>query len=96
MQNETLKRINVLLKSFNSTFNIKAEVLQEKDELVADVPKIKSLKNDGSDFINTFHETFNSIVQNISEEHEVIYNEDRGLVIAKKVVKTDYVIEEFQ
>lgn len=95
MQTETLKRINFLLKSFNNTFDIEANLVEEGNELIAYGLKISTLKNDGSDFINTFHETFNSIVQNLSDEHEVIYNEEKGLVIARKVVKTDFVIEDF-
>lgn len=93
--NETLKRINLLLKSFNDTFEVEAEITQEGDEIVASKLRIKNLKNDGHDFINVFYNTFNSIVQGLSDDHEVIYNEERGIVIAKRVIKTDYIIDDF-
>jgi hypothetical protein len=96
MSEETLKRINALLKTFNGTFDIEADLVKENGETVAAGLKIKNVKNDGKQFIGVLHETFNSIVQSLSSEHEVIYNEDKGLVIAKKVVVTDYVIEDFE
>lgn len=94
MQSETLKKINELLKSFNDTFKVDANIVEEDHELVIDGLKITGLKNDGSNFVTSFHETFNTIVKSLSDEHEVIYNEDKGLVIAKKVVKTEFLIED--
>lgn len=94
-ENETLKKINDLLKSFNTTFDIKANLSVENGEVVADGLIIESLKNNGVEFVGSLHDTFNTIVQSISSEHEVIYDETKGLVIAKKIVKTDFVIEEF-
>ncbi|MNJ90443.1 hypothetical protein D3C87_80400 [compost metagenome] len=96
MQKETLQVINNLLKSFNNTFEIDANLTQEDNEIIANSLKIKSLKDDGSNFINEFHETFNTLVNSLSEKHEVIYNEQYGLVIAKtvKVTKTEFIIED--
>lgn len=96
MSNETLKRINSLLKTFNNTFDIEANLVQEKDEMVADGLKIKGVKSDGSQFVDNFHNTFNSIVQSISTEHEVIYHDEKGLVIARKLIKTEYVIDDIE
>lgn len=93
--NETLQKINSLLKAFNETFDVKANLTKEGDEMVAVGLKIESLKNDGIQFVGTLHDTFNAIVQTISNDHEVIYDEEKGLAIARKVVKTDYVIEDF-
>ncbi|AEO93654.1 gp395 [Bacillus phage G] len=92
--NETIKKINSLLKVFNDTFEIEAKLVEEGGEQVAAGVKINGLKNDGTHFINDFHSTFNSIVQSLSDEHEVIYHEEKGLAVARKVVKTEYVIEE--
>ena len=94
MSKETLKKINSLLKNFNSTFELKANLIEEDGEKIVDGLIIDGLKGDGSGFINELHETFNTIVQSLSKDHEVIYNEDKGLVIAKKVVVTEYVIDD--
>lgn len=94
MTNETLKRINNLLKMFNNTFDIDANLVQDGDETIAAGLKIKNVKDDGSEFITSFHDTFNSIVQSMSDEHEVIYDEEHGLVVARKVIKTAYVIDD--
>lgn len=96
MSNETLKRINDLLKVFNKTFETEANLVQEGDEMVAYGVKIKNLKNDGIEFIDAFHQTFNSIVRSISDEHEVIYDDEKGLVIARKIIKTEYVIDDIE
>ncbi|MNN11069.1 hypothetical protein D3C81_1240100 [compost metagenome] len=95
LSNETLKRINEFLKAFNKTFEIEANIITDNEELIADGLKIKGLKGNGSDFVNITYDTFNSIVKSISEDHELIYDEKIGLAIAKKIVKTNYEIEEF-
>jgi hypothetical protein len=96
---ETIKKIGDLLKSFNSTFDLEAHIDEDDDELVASGLKIKKLKSNGYEFVGDLYETFNAIIKSVSEEHELIYDETRGLVIAKKIVrqvtKTDFVIEEF-
>lgn len=96
MQQETLQVIKNLLKSFNNTFEIDPKLIQEDGELIASSLKIKSLKNDGSDFVNEFHETFNTLIKSLSDKHEVIYNEQHGLVVAKtvEVTKTEFIIED--
>lgn len=96
MQNETLKKINGLLKMFNGTFEIEANLVKEGDETIAAGLKIEGLKNDGSSFISEFYETFNSIVQSISTEHEVIFDDEKGLVIARKVIETKYIIDDLE
>lgn len=97
MNDDTLKTINNLLKSFNNTFEVSANIVSENDEQVADGLKIVGLKSDAdqTQFVSLMHDIFNTIIRSISEEHELIYDEDHGLVIAKKIVKTDYKIEDF-
>lgn len=89
---ETIKKINDLLKKFNNTFEISPIIAEGNDEQIADGLKIDKLKNDGSEFVNELFDVFDLIVKSVSDEHEVIYNEEKGLVIAKKVV--NYVIED--
>lgn len=91
MQNETLKMVAELLNSFNKTFDLEAKAINGEEES-AEIT-IKNMKNDGSELVKTLYDTFNAIVEVTSEEHEVMYIEGKGLVVAKKVVK--YVVEEF-
>lgn len=89
---ETIKRINELLKYFNSTFDISPTI--ENDEVTG--LKINSLKNDGSEFTNNFFNLFGEIIKQDSN-FELIYDETRGLSIVKKVVKqVEQVDYEFQ
>jgi hypothetical protein len=96
---ETIKKINKLLKKFNDTFDLEANIMKDDDEFVASGLKIKNLKNNGTEFIGEMYDIFSTIIETLSDEHELIYDEFKGIVIAKKVVKqvvqTDYVIEDF-
>ena len=91
---ETLVKVNELLKKFNSTFKIGAQVINEGGEEVANGLKIEAVKNEGTEFVNELFEVLNTIVSSVSNEHELVYNNDRGLVIARKVVTVDYIIED--
>ncbi len=97
---ETIKKISNLLKKFNETFDLEAHIEKDESELVASGLIIKSMKNNGYDFVGELYEMFNTIIDSISEEHELIYDEEKGIVIAKKVIRqvvqTDYVIEDFE
>lgn len=97
MVNETLKTINDFLKAFNSTFEVEAKIVYDGDEKIADGLKISGFKpgSDPTQFIASMYDIFNTIVSSMSEDHELIYDEKIGLVIARKIVKTDYKIEEF-
>lgn len=90
MQNETLKMVAEFLSNFNNTFDLEAK---NSDEDSAEIT-IKSIKSDGSELIKTLYDTFNAIVEVISDEHEVMYIEGKGLVITKKVI--NYVVEDFK
>ncbi len=98
-QIETIKKISNLLKKFNETFDLEAVIINEDGEMVASGLKIKSIKNDGNEFIGEMYHMFGAIVGSISQEHELIYDEEKGIVVAKKVTKqviqTDYLIEDF-
>jgi hypothetical protein len=97
---ETIKKINDLLKKFNETFDLEAHIEKDNNELVASGLKIKNIKNNGYDFVGELYDMFNTIVDSISNEHELIYDEEKGIVIAKKVIRqvvqTDYIIEDFE
>lgn len=92
--NETLQKINNLLKNFNKTFEISANEMEENGVPIACGLKIDNIKDDGSNFVNEMFETFNAIVKAVSDEHEIVYNQEKGLVVAKKIIKVDYIIEE--
>ena len=91
---ETLIKVNELLKKFNVTFKIGSHVINEGGEEVANGLKIEAVKNEGTEFVNELFEVLNTIVSSVSNEHELVYNNDRGLVIARKVVTVDYIIED--
>lgn len=93
--NETIKRINDLLKKFNATFTISANIVEDVEgEATANGLKIDALKNDGTLFMGEMFDMFAAIIQTVSDEHELVYDVERGLVIAKKQVTVSYVIEE--
>lgn len=92
---ETLKRIHELLKKFNGTFQVSANITQnEMGEDIANGLKIDGLKSDGSEFMDEMFDMFAAIIQNVSDEHELVYDVDKGLVIAKKQVTVSYVFED--
>lgn len=92
MSNEAIKRVADLLKAFNDTFKLGARVLEDGEDASVSLT-IQGQKNNGAEFINLLHETFDNIVKVSSKDHEVIYHEDKGLIVAKKVVKKVEVIE---
>ena len=90
--NESTKKINNMIKSFNETFNISINTNDNGEE--GNCLKITDLKNDGSDFVNQLFDIFGTIISASDSNYELIYNKEKGLAIAKKVVKVDYIIEE--
>jgi hypothetical protein len=80
--NETLKKLQVLIKLFNDTFELEPAV---EGELV-NALKLKSLKNDGEQFMDELFDVFSNIVKSCSNEYELIYTAEKGLAIAKKIV----------
>ena len=91
--NPTLKKVQLLVKQFNSTFNIEANI--EKNETGEEVTsglKIKELKNDGSEFLDEIFDTLANMVRIASKDHELVYDKKKGFAIAKKTIS--YVIED--
>ena len=69
---ELLIKMNEIVKSLNETFEIDPVIVEDGDEEIVSGLKIKSLKNDGKDFIEN------------SSEYELAYKQEEGLVIVKK------------
>jgi hypothetical protein len=92
---ETLNKINEVLKKFNSTFEIStAGISEENGEEITGALKITNLKNDGSEFVAELFNIFDAIAQSVSDDYELVYNEERGLVLGKKVVTVNYVFDD--
>jgi len=102
MSNDTFKKVNEILKAFNDTFEIEANIVQDGKDVFVEGFKIIDIKKDcdSTAFVNTFYDIFGNIISSISDEHEIIYDKEKGLVIAKKITKqivqTKYKIEEFE
>ena len=89
--NELLLKISQIVKKFNNTFEISA--ITEDNNETSDI-KIIKLKNNGIEFNAEFFNFFNDIIKQVDENYELIYNEEKGLAIAKKVIKVEYDILE--
>lgn len=90
--NEPLKKIQSLLKKFNTTFTIEANIITQDGEEVTNGLRIKSLNNDGVDFMDDIFDTFSKIVHSASDQHELVYDEQKGLALARK--RITYEIED--
>lgn len=84
---DALLKINSLLKSFNATFKLKIE---ESEGNEVNSLSIQELSGDGIDFINELTDLFDKVIKDITNEYELIYNEEQGLILAKKVASIDY------
>lgn len=84
---DALLKINSLLKSFNNTFKIKIE---ESEGNEVNSLSIEQIKSDGIDFINELTDLFDKVIKDITNDYELIYNEEQGLILAKKVASIDY------
>ncbi len=87
--NEALQKINSILNSFNQTFKLKIE---ESDDNEVNSLSIEETIGDGKDFINELTDLFNQVVKNTTDKYELIYNEDKGIVLAEKIASVDYKI----
>ena len=88
--NESTKKINEMIKSFNDTFDISPNINGEEVNQL----KIDSLKNDGSEFVGLLFDIFGQIIESSDSEYELIYLKEKGLAIGKKVIKTEYIFED--
>ena len=83
---EMIKRINQLLSAFNNTFDLEANIEQEDNQQVVTGLKINSIKNDGTEFINEVFDMFGQLISSTGE-YELLYNNEKGLIIGKEVIK---------
>lgn len=90
---EMIKKISGLLVEFNKTFKLEANIIDENGEKIAVGLKIKETKNDGSEFVDEMFDMFCQII-NSTNEYELVFDEQKGLGIAKKVVKVEYILNE--
>lgn len=84
-----LKKINSLLNSFNDTFKLKIE--ESTDDEVNGF-SIEETIGDGKEFINEMVDLFEKVISNSTDEYELIFSEEKGLVLAKKVPSINYEI----
>ena len=80
---ELLIKMNEIVKSLNKTFEIDPVIVEDGDEEIVSGLKIKSLKNDGKDFIENLFDLISAVIEN-SSEYELAYKQEEGLVIVKK------------
>ena len=90
--NELITKINSLLNEFNKSFNIEANIVKDNGEDVAVGLKITELKGDGSEFVSQMFDMFSQIISS-NDEYELVYDEIKGIAIAKKVTTIEYVYE---
>ena len=90
-----LQKINDLLKQFNETFTLESKIeTDESGEEIVTALKIGELQTDGETFIKEIMDLFSQIISSVDDSYSLIYDENRGLAIAKKKVITTYEIEE--
>lgn len=94
LKESALRKVNTLIKQFNATFTIEANITTDENtgEQITNGLRIKELKNDGTEFVDEIFDTLASMVHIASDEHELVYDKDRGFAIAKK--RISYVIED--
>lgn len=83
---EMIKRINQLLSAFNKTFDLEANIEEENGQQVVTGLRINGIKNDGTEFINEIFDMFGQLISSTGE-YELLYNDEKGLIIGKEVVK---------
>ena len=80
-------KVKKLIQEFNNTFEIEPVIItNEEGEEVTDDFKIKSLKNDGSVFLDEIFDTLLNMVHITSDEHELVYDVNKGFALAKKKI----------
>ena len=87
--NDALKKIDNILINFNKTFKLKID--ESTDDTINGF-SIEETIGDGKEFINEIVDLFNKVIQNSTDEYDLIYTEDNGLVLAKKIQTIDYKI----
>lgn len=82
---ELEKKINDVLDSINSTFDVVVSDSDDSnDEKIVTKISLENMKNDGSDFVEKFCSLFGPLIEQVSEgKSELVYQEDTGLIIKK-------------
>jgi hypothetical protein len=79
---ELENKLNDVLKEMNKTFQIEIDESESiNDENIATKLVIKNMTNDGSEFIEKFCSLFGPLITMVTENKELVYQEDTGLVI---------------
>ena len=79
---ELENKLNDVLKEMNKTFQIEIDQSESiNDENIATKLVIKNMTNDGSEFIEKFCSLFGPLITMVTENKELVYQEDTGLVI---------------
>lgn len=87
--NEALLKIQSILNSFNQTFKLKIE---ESENNEVNSLSIEETIGDGKDFINELTDLFDQVVKSTTDKYELVYNEEKGIVLAEKIASVDYKI----
>lgn len=85
--NDSLKKINSIIMNFNNTFKLKIE---ESTDNEINSLSIEETIGDGKEFINEMVDLFDKVIKNSTDEYELIFNEEKGLVLAKKIMSVNY------
>lgn len=85
--NDSLKKINSIIMNFNNTFKLKIE---ESTDNEINSLSIEEIIGDGKEFINEMVDLFDKVIKNSTDEYELIFNEEKGLVLAKKIMSVNY------
>ena len=92
IKNSAFKKVKRLIDEFNNTFEIEPIIIiNEEGEKVTDDFKIKSLKNDGSVFLDEIFDTLLNMVHITSDEHELVYDVNKGFALAKKKISYEII-----
>lgn len=78
-------KIQAVLDSLNSTFDVAIEDSQDVDsQKIITKIVLKNLNNDGSDFVESFCSLFGPFIESVSNgEKELVFEENKGLTIKK-------------
>ena len=85
--NDSLKKINSIIMNFNNTFKLKIE---ESTDNEINSLSIEETIGDGKEFINEMVDLFDKVIKNSTDEYELIFNAEKGLVLAKKIMSVNY------
>ena len=93
IKNAAFKKVQKLIQEFNNTFEIKATIIKDPNtgEEITDKLQILKLKNDGSIFLDEIFDTLLNMVHITSDEHELVYDMEKGFALAKKKISYELI-----